>query len=1116
MKVKEVVSLFENDPAVNLLLAKIGEPRTNIKLKGLVGSSDALNLLVTSEKIEQPMLVIMHDKEDADLLMNDLIHLEESRVPSFFPTSYKKPYQPESIDNANILHRSETLTRALNEETKIIVTYPEALVEKVLNKRSLLQNVFKANVGELVDIPFLSELFSTYGFESTDFVYEPGQFAVRGGIIDVFSFSSEFPLRLELFGNEIESIRTFDPETQLSKNSLQWASIMPNTHTQLLKEERISLLEYLPENTLIWIKDLRETQDIITKAFEKAADSFHTVISISNNTQVVQSPPLLYETSASFTSLLEKRKVIEFGKRAFLSPSFEIDFENQPQPSFNKNFEFLADSLGALQHDGFDIFIFSDSEKQLERLTTIFEEIDPSLSFSGITGSLNAGFISPASKIACLTDHQIFDRIHRTNEKPKFNKKKALTLRELKSLQTGDYVVHIDHGVARFAGLDKVMRNGNQQEVIRLVYRDDDLLYVSVHALHKISKYAGKEGGPPATSKLGSKDWETKKNRVKSKVKDIAKELITLYAKRKTAPGFAFPKDTFLQAELESSFMYQETPDQHSATVDIKTDMERVHPMDRLICGDVGFGKTEVAIRAAFKAVNANKQVAVLVPTTILALQHYQTFSERLRDFPITVDFVNRFKTAKEITAIKKKLRDGHIDILIGTHRIVNKDMIFKDLGLMIIDEEQKFGVKIKEQLKELRVNVDAMTLTATPIPRTLHFSLMGARDLSIIATPPPNRVPVTTEVCEFSEEVIRDAVHHELRRNGQVFFVHNRIGDIESLANLIYRLVPDARIAIAHGQMAGPKLEKVMVSFINGAYDVLISTNIIESGLDIPNANTIIINRAHMFGLSDLHQMRGRVGRSNTKAYCYLLTPAHSTVSSDARKRLIALEEFSELGDGFKVAMRDLDIRGAGDLLGSEQSGFVNDLGFDMYHKILDDAVLELKENEFKELFQDDLVHEKVSDSFVSDCVLETDLEILIPQEYITNTSERLRLYNDLDNVETDEALLTLQNSTKDRFGALPEPVNELIKSVRLRWLGRDFGLDKIVLKNSAMKLHILEGKKDAYFLSPAFKSLIQFAQNHPRRCKIKEQNQKLIFSIDHIHSLDDSFPIFASFHRI
>ena len=840
------------------------------------------------------------------------------------------------------------------------------------------------------------------------------------------------------------------------------------------------------------------------------------IISISNNTQVVQSPSLLYETSASFSSLLKKRKVIEFGKRAFLSPSFEIDFENQPQPSFNKNFEFLVDSLGALQHDGFHIFIFSDSEKQLERLATIFEEIDPSLSFSGITGSLNAGFISPTSKIACLTDHQIFDRIHRRNEKPKFNKKKALTLRELKSLQTGDYVVHTDHGVARFAGLDKVMRNGNQQEVIRLVYRDDDLLYVSVHALHKISKYAGKEGGPPTTSKLGSKDWETKKNRVKSKVKDIAKELITLYAKRKTAPGFAFPKDTFLQAELESSFMYQETPDQHSATVDIKTDMERVHPMDRLICGDVGFGKTEVAIRAAFKAVNANKQVAVLVPTTILALQHYQTFSERLRDFPITVDFVNRFKSAKEITAIKKKLHDGHIDILIGTHRIVNKDMTFKDLGLMIIDEEQKFGVKIKEQLKELRVNVDAMTLTATPIPRTLHFSLMGARDLSIISTPPPNRVPVTTEVCEFSEEVIRDAVHHELRRKGQIFFVHNRIGDIESLANLIYKLVPDARIAIAHGQMAGPKLEKVMVGFINGRYDVLISTNIIESGLDIPNANTIIINRAHMFGLSDLHQMRGRVGRSNTKAYCYLLTPANSTVSSDARKRLIALEEFSELGDGFKVAMRDLDIRGAGDLLGSEQSGYVNDLGFDMYHKILDDAVLELKENEFKELFQDNLVYEKVSDSFLSDCVLETDLEILIPQEYITNTSERLRLYNDLDNVETDDALLTLQNSTKDRFGALPEPVNELIKSVRLRWLGRDFGLDKIVLKNSTMKLHILEGKKEAYFLSSAFKNLIQFAQNHPQRCKIKEQNQKLIFSIDHVHSLDDSFPVFASFLKI
>ena len=1115
MKLKEVISLFENEPMLNLLLAKINEPEINIKLKGLVGSSDALTLLITSGKIDNPLLVIMHDKEDASLLINDLDNLKNSKIASFFPTSYKKPYQPESIDNANILQRSETLTRILNEETKIIVTYPEALAEKVVNKRALLQNVFNANIGELVDIPFLSELFSTFGFQSTDFVYEPGQFAVRGGIIDVFSYSSESPIRIELFGDEIESIRTFDPETQLSKKSLQRASIMPNTHTLLLKEERISLLEYLSENTLVWIKDLRETQDIIAKAFEKAVNSFQNILSISNNTQVVQSPSLLYETSKSFTSNLKKRKTIEFGKRSFLSPTFKIDFQNKPQPLFHKNFEFLANYLSKLRHEGFNIFIFSNSEKQLERLTTIFEEIDPSLSFTGIAGNLNTGFISTISKIACFTDHQIFNRIHRTNEQPKFNKKKALTLKELKSLQTGDYVVHIDHGIARFAGLDKVLRNGNQQEVVRLVYRDDDLLYVSVHALHKISKYAGKEGGPTTTSKLGSKDWETKKNRVKSKIKSIAKELITLYAKRKTAPGFAFPKDTFLQAELESSFFYQDTPDQLSATADIKADMERLHPMDRLICGDVGFGKTEVAIRAAFKAVNANKQVAILVPTTILALQHYQTFSDRLQDFPITIEFINRFKTAKEITTIKKKLNDGHIDILIGTHRVVNKDIIFKDLGLMIIDEEQKFGVKIKEQLKKLRVNVDAITLTATPIPRTLHFSLMGARDLSIIATPPPNRVPVTTEICEFGEEVIRDAIHHELRRKGQVFFVHNRIGDIESLANLIYKLVPDTRIAIAHGQMTGPKLEQVMVKFINGSYDVLISTNIIESGLDIPNANTIIINKAHMFGLSDLHQMRGRVGRSNTKAYCYLLTPPNASISSDARKRLIALDEFSDLGDGFKVAMRDLDIRGAGNLLGSEQSGFINDLGFEMYHKILDDAVLELKENEFKELFQHDLSNEKVLNSFINDCILETDLEILIPQNYINDTSERLRLYNDLDNVQTDDALLALEDNTKDRFGKLPEPVNELIKSVRLRWLGRDFGLDKIVLKKSLMNLHILEGKKDNYFLSTAFKSLIQFTQNHPKRCKIKEQKEKLIISINKIESLDDSFRIFAHFKK-
>ena len=1107
----DVVSLFENDTALNLLLASIDQNPVKIKLKGLSGSADAINLLAVSKKTNRPILVILHDKEEANLLINDLFNLNYKGSYSLFPTSYKTPYQFDLIDNANILQRSETLNHIMNTKNHIVLTYPEALVEKVLNKRSLIQNTFKASVGESVDVEFLSELFITYGFEGTDFVYEPGQFAVRGGIVDVYSYSSAFPYRLELFGNEIESIRQFDPESQLSRERVKEAMIMPNTQTRMLKEERISLLNYLPVNALIWIKDLRETEDIIARGFEKATHSFEEILKISNETKVIDSPELLFETPDTFTASIKNRTVIEFGKRSFLKTSIEIDFATKPQPSFNKNFELLAESLGQLQHEDFKILIFSDSDKQLERLVTIFEELNVGLHFIGIVAGLQAGFISENLKIACFTDHQIFDRIHRTNQKPKFNKKKALSLKELKSLHTGDYVVHIDHGIARFAGLDKISRNGNQQEVIRLVYRDDDLLYVSIHALHKISKYAGQEGTPPLTNKLGSKEWESKKSKVKSKVKDIAKELITLYAKRKTAPGFAFPKDTFLQAELESSFMYEDTPDQSLATADIKLDMERSHPMDRLICGDVGFGKTEIAIRAAFKAVNAGKQVAVLVPTTILALQHYQTFSKRLEDFPITIEFINRFKSTKDITLIKKKVTAGHIDILIGTHRIVNKDIVFKDLGLMVIDEEQKFGVKIKEQLKALRINVDAMTLPAPPIPRTLHFSLMGARDLSIISTPPPNRVPVTTEVCEFSEELIRDAVSHELRRKGQVFFVHNRVGDIEKMANIIYKLVPDAKIGIAHGQMDGNKLEKVMVQFINGDFDVLVSTNIIESGLDIPNANTIIINRANMFGLSDLHQMRGRVGRSNTKAYCYLLTAPHATISADARKRLITLEEFSDLGDGFKVAMRDLDIRGAGNLLGSEQSGFINDLGFEMYHKILDETVLELKETEFSELFKDELINKTTIENFAKECVLETDLEILIPQEYVSNTSERLQLYNDLDTIDSEDGLAQLEKNILDKFGKIPAPVHELFKSVKLRWMGLTFGVDKIILKNNALKLNIENDKKDSYFQSKAFKAMISFAQSQPSRCKIKEHNNKLMISIDKIAGIDAALNIFS-----
>ena len=1057
MNFSEILSLYQNESLVSAIRSSTST-RGNINIRGLAGSVDAVLCAAVGLDQSFVQLIVVHDREEANYFFHDLRQILETQGKVLlFPTSYKKAYQFEEVENANILQRAEVLN-AINqhqEQPLFIITYPEAFTEKVINKRSLVENTFQASVGEKVDVAFLSELLITYDFEKTDFVYEAGQFAVRGGIMDVYSFAQDLPVRIELFGDEIESIREFDAETQLSQKELESLSIIPDVQTKLLKEERQSFLSYVPEDTVVWMKDYREIIDIVDKGFDKASQSFDELMRISGNTQVVMSPSDLFDSGKEFAAMVDPFTKVEFGKRFYLSKSTEFRFEVKPQPHFHKNFQLLAENLSDYQRKEYKNYILAESFKQHERLQTIFEEVDPGISFKGISISLHEGFIDEHLGIVCYTDHQIFDRFHQTDTKDKFTRKKALTLKELRSLQTGDYVVHVDHGVGRFAGLDRVDVGGNMQEALRLVYRDDDLLYISIHSLHKISKYSGKEGGPPAINKLGSQEWENKKKKVKSKVKDIAKDLIQLYAKRKAAPGFAFPIDNFLQAELESSFMYQDTPDQGSATSDVKQDMEHPHPMDRLVCGDVGFGKTEIAIRAAFKAVNSGKQVAVLVPTTILAFQHFHTFSERLKSFPIVVDYINRFRTSKDITNIKKELKEGKIDILIGTHRIVNKDMDFKDLGLMVIDEEQKFGVKVKEKLKEMRVNVDSLTLTATPIPRTLHFSLMGARDLSIISTPPPNRRPVTTELQEFNEEFIRDAVSHELRRGGQLFFVHNRISDIEHMANIVHRLVPDARIALAHGQMDGKMLEKIMLKFIEGEYDVLVSTNIIESGLDIPNANTIIINRAHMFGLSDLHQMRGRVGRSNTQAYCYLITPPTSTLTSDARKRLVTLEEFSDLGDGFKVAMRDLDIRGAGNLLGSEQSGFINDMGFEMYHKILDEAVSELKETEFKELFGQDMPDLEQLQKVKADCMVETDLEILIPQDYVESTTERLSLYSKLDNIAIDgeQKLVDFQKSLEDRFGPSPEAVLELIQSVKLRWRGVKLGFEKISLKGGKIK---------------------------------------------------------------
>jgi len=1102
VRASDFLSIYRADGFVKTVAAGIqpsGPSRTRIK--GISGSLDAVVVASLFKQKHLDFFIVLSDKEEAAFFQNDLQNLLEREV-LIFPMSYKRPYEFLEVENANILMRAEVLNRLASKSGhEIIVTYPEALSEKVINKRSLASNTFTVTKGEQLDVAFLEEFLHNYDFEKTDFVYEAGQFAVRGGIIDIFSFAHELPYRIELFGNEVDSIRSFEPGSQLSVDQVEKINIIPNVQTKLIKEERQSFFEFISEKSCIWFKDFQMTADVIGKSFEKAEGSFDKIVRESGSTKVISEPEQLFETTASFKRAVDNFAVVEFGSRGFLKGAEVFEFKSSAQPSFNKNFEILTENLYDQQQKGYSNFIAADMPRQLERLKGIFEEINQQLKFQPLEFSLREGFVDHLLNIVCYTDHQIFERYHRYRAKEKFSKTKALTLRELQTLQPGDFVTHIDFGIAKFAGLEKKEVNGHEQESIRLVFRDDDLMYVSIHALHKISKYTGKEGTPPVISKLGTQEWENKKSKAKKRVKDIAKELIELYAKRKTAPGYPFPKDSFLQAELESSFIYEDTPDQAKATEDVKRDMEQPHPMDRLVCGDVGFGKTEVAVRAAFKAATDGKQVAVLVPTTILAMQHYRTFSDRLQGMPVNIEYVSRFKTEKEIKQIVSDVKEGKVDILIGTHRIVSKDVQFKNLGLLVIDEEQKFGVKVKDKLKELKVNVDVLTLTATPIPRTLHFSLMGARDLSVIATPPPNRQPVTTELHTFNEAVIRDTISFELRRGGQVFFVHNRVSDIDQIANTIYKLVPDARIGIAHGQMEGDKLEKVMMKFIDAEYDILVSTNIIESGLDIPNANTIIINSAHMFGLSDLHQMRGRVGRSNKKAFCYLLTPPASLLTSDSRKRLAALEEFSELGDGFKVAMRDLDIRGAGNLLGAEQTGFITDLGFDTYHKILDDAIQELKETEFKDLFASELAEK--AKLIVQDCVIETDLEILIPDGYVASISERLQLYSRLDNIKDEEQLERFSNEVRDRFGPLPPSVEELINSVRLRWLGEKLGFEKLSLKSDKLRGYFVSTRND-YFSSEVFTQILGFIKQHARQCKLKDSQGKAMLVIDNITSVD------------
>jgi transcription-repair coupling factor (superfamily II helicase) len=1103
--VEELLGAYRSRPSVVSLSARLGQPeRVHLHLHGLLGSADAVVAAAVAGSTEVPMLFVLNDREDASYFLNDLEQLLGQEALLFFPASYKKSFQLDDPDNGNILLRAEVLSRINRGSRTLVVTYPEAIAERVVTKRNLEQNSIELRVGEKISTDFITEFLLHHGFESVDFVAQAGEFSVRGGIVDIYSFANELPYRVEFFGDEVESIRTFDPESQLSVQAMHHVMIMPNVQTKLLEESRSSFFEFISGNTAVWFRDAGAALSALETGLSKVKQ-----LVAAEKTYEPEQLDLVFEPAPEQEERWAKFTTVEFGKRFRFPEDHAWKFKLHPQPSFNKNFNLLIANLQENKRKGLTNVLFADSARQIERLYAIFEDLEKKhgikghVEFTSLLLSLHEGFIDEDLNLACYTDHQIFDRYHRFRMRKNYSRSEAITLKELYALKPGDFVTHIDHGIGRFAGLETILVNGKPQEAVRLVYKDNDILYVSIHSLHRIAKYTGKEGTTPSLHKLGSTAWSTLKQKTKKKVKDIAKDLIQLYAKRRATKGFAFQPDTYLQNELEASFIYEDTPDQVKSTRDVKKDMERPYPMDRLICGDVGFGKTEVALRAAFKAVTDGKQVAVLVPTTILALQHYNTFRERLKDFPVTVDYINRFKSAAKQKETLEHLVQGKIDIIIGTHRLLSKDVKFRDLGLMVIDEEQKFGVASKEKLKAMRVNVDTLTLTATPIPRTLQFSLMGARDLSIINTPPPNRYPVTTELHTFKDEIIREAINFELSRGGQVFFVHNRVSDIYDLAEMIRKLVPDVRVGVGHGQLSGEQLEEVLLSFIEGELDVLVSTTIIESGLDIPNANTIIINQAHHFGLSDLHQMRGRVGRSNKKAFCYLLAPPATVLTSEARQRLKAIEEFSDLGSGFNIAMRDLDIRGAGNMLGGEQSGFISEIGYEMYHKILDEAIQELKETEFSDLFSEEIKEKR---KFVQDCQIDTDLEIRLPSDYVNSVTERLQLYKEIDSLVGEEQLVAYEAQLRDRFGPLPKPASELLNTIRLRWLAEELGFEKIQLKNSRFFGNFVTNQQSPFYQSIAFMRMIRYVQKHPNRCRLKEEKDKLSITIQSVPGVDDA----------
>ena len=1083
--------------------------KTSCFAENLVGSSLSFVLFDIFKRTGQTLLFVEDDKEQAAYLLNDLELLLGQEQVLFFPSSYRRPYQTEETDNANVLLRAEVLSQ-LQQGARVVVSYSEALFEKVLTRQQLDKNTLTLKRGEHLSLDTLNETLFEYQFQRVDFVSEPGEFSVRGGIVDVFSFSNDTPYRIEFFSDVVESIRTFDVETQLSLQQVSSVVIIPNIESKVAGEQRTSFLSLLPEETLIFVQDFELFAPKWEKMYQKAQEAFATL-----KGEIAHLPPeeLFCNAQEGLRDFAQRYVVRINPHNPQEMEGTGVSFAMRPQPSFNKRFELLIEHFKEKYNEGYTNYICCISAQQAQRFLDIFEELHQQVPCELLELSLSEGFTDTANKINCYTDHQILERYHKFNIRNGYAKKQAITLKELHQLTIGDYVTHIDHGIGKYAGLQKIDIEGKKQEAIKLIYGDRDVLYVSIHSLHKISKYNGKDGAPPRLYKLGSSAWKALKQKTKARVKQIAFNLIQLYAKRREAVGYAFAPDSYLQKELEASFIYEDTPDQSKATLEVKQDMERARPMDRLVCGDVGFGKTEVAIRAAFKAVDNGKQVAVLVPTTILAFQHYQTFCERLKELPVRVEYLNRFRTAKEKNQVLADLASGKVDILIGTHQIVNEKVKYKDLGLLVIDEEQKFGVAVKDKLKTLRENIDVLTLTATPIPRTLQFSLMAARDLSVITTPPPNRYPIESQIISFNEEVIRDGIAYELQRGGQVFFIHNRVENIKEVAGMIQRLIPDAKIGIGHGQMEGKQLEEVMLAFINGDYDILVATTIIESGLDVPNANTIFIHNAQHFGLSDLHQMRGRVGRSNKKAFCYFITPNLSELPEDSRKRMQAIAQFSDLGSGIHIAMKDLEIRGAGDLLGGEQSGFINDIGFDAYQKILQEAVTELKENEFADLYAD----EAQQAVYLTDTQLDSDFELLYPDNYINSITERLNLYNELSNLKNEEELSQYEYRLIDRFGALPPQAKDLLNSVRIKWLATQMGIERLVMKQGKMLGYFIADQQSKFYQSGAFQRVLAFVQRNSDKCHLNEKETRnglrLIITIDKITSIDKALRIISGF---